>query len=350
MRLNRMIQISGNAPLDFPADIFFAILWQNDDDGISIPILHPYCGEWGEPLSVEAVDLDLTEMPKTIDMVWLSVFEKKFYSIEADFPDRKIFQLLTEKSPKTGEYIYDGIVVGMAPLGRVAIWVHGIKKSVLVSWLSGVEVNVEMSDFAPMNPNATVESICYSYIQKCPHMKKNLQQSFVVDYSIISKIMRQYCYRYDVLFSHWNKESEEWEGSEHSNQTLLDYIEESLYDGTHDKMHGDNLTEYHNAGIPYRLAIRWHIATKRYEMFVWFDRDSLIGLFDDFYTYRHYENMDLVIMIDTEEKIIQIKFSNNKANYFVELSSSMQQMIIFKSGFEYYRSSNYKLPSGSWIW
>lgn len=38
----------------------------------------------------------------------------------------------------------------------------------------------------------------------------------------------------------------------------FEFIEEALFDGTHDKLHDDNLLKCHEAGKPKKLAIKWH--------------------------------------------------------------------------------------------
>lgn len=351
MKLNRQIQISGNAPIEYPADIFFAILWQDDEDAISIPILHPYCGEWGEPLSIESFNYNNVASPQKIDMVWLSVREKKFYSLEADFPFDRTNSLLNLTDKKNGEYLYDCILVGLAPHGKVAIWAYGIKKSVIIECFEGKEANVDMQDFAPMNPKATIDTICNSYLTNCSK-DKNEQEVWEENSKIFfDKIMNQYIYCYSVNFALWDNNGEKWNTSfEEASENVLDFIEEKLIDGTHDKLHDDNLLKYHKSGIPKRLSIQWHRNNSVYSAFFWFNVNCIITEFEKIHNYHPNIPLSFVLKIDTKGEVFHLFLECGDKNTQIKLKDNVFQLIVFKNQLEYYRSNNYNQPRGAWVW
>ena len=131
--------ISGSAPITFPTDTFFGLLWYDKDEALEIPKKHPYKGEWGQPISTHLLEREEYPIPGMLDMVWLSIVERKFYSLVEKLPAKKIEELFEQKDEESGEAIFEHIVVGMAPYGGVAVWTHGFKKSVLVAWMQAEE-------------------------------------------------------------------------------------------------------------------------------------------------------------------------------------------------------------------
>ena len=65
--LSRHVLVSGNAPVEYPADAYYVALWQNDEDAIEISLLHPFSGEWGKPLSTQLTEQVEEAVPQRID-------------------------------------------------------------------------------------------------------------------------------------------------------------------------------------------------------------------------------------------------------------------------------------------
>ena len=347
------ILISGNAPAIYPIDIFFAVLWQNDEDAKEIPILHPCGGEWGCPLSIQLSEDNEASLPKTIDMVWLSIVEQKFYSLERKLPIEKMEKLLNQTNQTSGEALFEYIVVGMAPYGEVSIWTYGMNKSVLVTWMQGEETHVEMSDFMPMNPTATLNDVCNFYINDNPFVKENLEANGLPPRDLFDNYMKQFTYRYLPLFEHWDEDEEKWQPyteEEQETKPELDYIEEALYDGTHDKLHDGGLLNYHEAGKPKKLAVKWHIKKSEYTAYFWFEDEAIRAVFDKFYGIHLDTKTDFVIHIDPEKKKYELALYRYGMNEPKPISEDAYQLIVFKNKFEHFRSDNYDQPRGAWIW
>ena len=85
--------------------------------------------------------------------------------------------------------------------------------------------------------------------------------------------MNQFTYRYLVAFENLNEDV----------KPELGFIEEMLYDGTHDKLHDGGLMKYHEAGKPKKLAIKWYIKKIEYSAYFWFDEIGIRTVFDKFY-------------------------------------------------------------------
>lgn len=361
--LDYPVLVSGNAPVEFPTDIFFAVLWQNDEDALAIQPLHPFSGEWGQPLSIQLTAQDETMLPNKIDMVWLSITEHKFYSIVEPLPVKNLEELFCQElsqeqqeeidEEESGNAIYEQIVVGMAPYGEVAVWTHGAKKSTIVAWMHGEEVQVEMKDFAPMNPDLTLDEICDFYINNDSRVKQNLSTNGLPPRDLFDNYMKQFTYRYLPLFEHWDEDEEKWQPyTEDEQETIpeLDYIEEALYDGTHDKLHDGGLLNYHEAGKPKKLAVKWHIKKSEYTAYFWLEDEAIRTIYDRFYGFHPDTKTDFIIHIDPEKKKYQLALFRYGLQEPKIIPEDTYQLIVFKNKFEHFRSENYDQPRGAWIW
>ena len=354
------IFVSGTAPVLYPADTFFGLLWWDQNEALEIPKKYPYQGEWGQPISRHLLEREEYPVPKMLDMVWLSIVERKFYSIRKMLPEDKLEQLFSQKEDgESGDTLFEHVVIGMAPYGGVAVWVHGPKKSVLVEWLQGEEIEVEMKDFMPLNPDVTLDENCDFYINNDQRVLENLEVNGLPQRHLFDKYMQQFCYRYLPKFQQWDEVKEQWikphtakETSEEENkyQPVLDYVEEALYDGTHDKLHDESLLAYHQAGKPQKLAIRWHIKKSEYTAYLWMDDKSIREVFERFYGAHRDTKVDFIIRIDTDKKKFELALYRYGLQEPVVIAESVYQMIVFKNKFEYYRSCNYDQEQGAWIW
>lgn len=170
---------------------------------------------------------------------------------------------------------------------------------------------------------------------------------------LFDRYMQQFCYRYLPMFQQWDEENEQWIQLESDDETPLpelDYIQDALFDGTHDKLHDDGLMNFHMAGKPKKLALQWHVGKKDYEAHVWIDNEEICAAFDRFYGNHRDTKVDFIIRIDPYKKKYQLALYRYGLKKPVKISENAYQMIVFKDQFEYYRSDNYDQPSGAWLW
>ena len=345
--------LSGLAPQLYPTETFFALLENGPEESMELPKEYPFSGEWGISNSIWVNDAETYPIPFAIDMVWLSITEKNFYSIDQPLPKEKLESFFSQKDETNGQQLFNCILLGMAPYGKLAIWVSGEKKSVLVKWLEGEPIDVDMEDFLPENPNASLANYCDFYINNDSRVKENLETNGLPPHDLFDNYMKQFTYRYLPLFEHWDKDEEKWrkyEEDELDKQPQLDYIEEALYDGTHDKLHDDGLLNYHEAGKPKKLAVKWHIKKSEYTAYFWFDDEAIRSVFDKFYGIHPETKTDFIIHIDHTEKKYQLALYRYGLKEPLPLPEETYQLIVFKNKFEHFRSDNYDQPRGSWIW
>lgn len=348
------LSVSGCAFELYPADIFFALLpyGKEEDDVLEVPKLQPFNQGWGSSFSpVWIQEKEMFPMPGALDMVYLSIIERMFYSIEEHIPAgelEKAYQRLLAPEQTDTEVC---VTVGMAPYGNVAIWLRNESKSVIVGTFQGSAVDVDMSVYIPMNPNITLDEICDFYINHNDNVRNNLTENGLPSRNIMNLYMKQFTYRYLPRFEKWNSDEEKWgEYEEEKNFFEFDYIEEMLYDGTYDKLHDGGLMKYHQAGKPRKLRVQWHIGKTEYSAYLWFDDERIRDVFDMFYGAHPETKTDFLIRIDAEKKKYELALYRYGLKEPQVISEDVYQLLVFKNKFEDHRSENYNQERGAWIW
>lgn len=179
---------------------------------------------------------------------------------------------------------------------------------------------------------AVPKSIIYKYFQ-CERSNR-----------IVDCLMKQFSYRYNIIHDK-NKKTHKDE-----TQHKLDYIEEALCDGTHDKLNDGGLLKYHQAGKPKKLHIQWHIGKSEYSAYFWFDDERIREVFDKFYGAHPDTKTDFIIRIDAENKKYELALYRYGLKEPQVIPEDVYQLLVFKNKFEDYRSDNYNQERGAWIW
>ena len=340
--------LSGNAPILYPADTLFCLLFIDTEKALELPKRYPYKGEWGKPLSTHLLEYESYPIPKTIDIVWLSVVERKVYSLNINLPSDKISKLLTYDNTNKNKQIIKHIIVGMAPYGGVAIWIHENRKSFLAAWLCAETIRVDTSD---MKSYINIDYLCDSYINDDLHIKENIERIGLPPRNLYNKYMQQFCYRYLPVYERFNADEGKWQKYK-KDETVpeFEFIEEALFDGTHDKLHDDNLLKCHEAGKPKKLAIKWHKKKTEYVAYFWFEDEKIREVFDKFYGAHPDTKTDFIIRIDVENKKYELALYRYGLKEPQVIPEDVYQLLVWKNKFEDYRSENYNQERGAWIW
>lgn len=320
-----------------------ALVSCSDTDILSIPECLPYQGEWGKNETVSFLEESYHMLPKGIHIIYLSIVERKFYIINESLPVKEINDLWC-----LGHY--DKIVIGMAPYGNIAIWFNETKKSTLVKWLYGREIFVDIKSFIPEDQDVSLEQISQYYINNNKVAKVYYQKYGIPSHKLFESYMQQLTYRYLPLFEYWNNNKKMWIDKKKDLLIEFDYIEEALFDGTHDKLHDDGLLKYHKAGKPKKLAIKWHIKKTEYVAYFWFEDERIREVFDKFYGAHPDTKTDFIIRIDTENKKYELALYRYGLKEPQVIPEDVYQLLVFKNKFEDYRSDNYNQERGAWIW
>lgn len=332
------MKISGSADSQFPIDLFFGLLWSGDE-AKEIPLKRPFAGRWGAVASTHILDDEDDEIPERIDLVYLSLVERKFYSLEAPL-DRE-----TAKSA-LAQYDISHLVVGMGPKGLVSVWMRGNKKSVLVNVFKAESVKVTMREFRPDLQDMALDAYCNLFSRDLDAETMLLEE----DMRIFSKCMRQYCYRYVPIFGD-KQDGHRTESPREPSKAETDvWIEEALCDGTFDELRQSGLMNFHQGGKPEKISLGWRQRRAEYSLHIWLEKKFTSEIFEKFYGAHANTKSDFIIRIDVSKNSYELALFRTGLKQPIAISKEAYQMILFKNKFEYYRSDNYDKPTGAWFW
>lgn len=337
-----------NAPQLYPTDSVYILLKINEDNVIEVPKAYPYSGEWGQG-NMEYISLeDNYSIPKVLDMIYLSIIEHVYYGLEIELPTVELSKIW---ATSTTENKFSHISIGMAPYGGVAIWAHSSKKQILIKWVKGETISVNLEDYLPISSDLNIADLCNHYIENDVLVATNLKKNGLPPQDLFDNYMKQFSYRYLPLFEKWNDDDEKWQKYEEDEiQPEFEFVEESLFDGTHDKLHDGGLMKYHEAGKPKKLAVKWHIKKSEYTAYFWFDDMLICEIFDKFYGAHPDTKTDFIIRIDAENRKYELALYRQGLKEPQIIPEEAYQLLVFKNKFEDYRSDNYNQERGAWIW
>lgn len=345
MQSQYKIIVSGVAPFQYPTETFFCILNCEKEATLEVPKMYPFRGEWGQPTDISLPIRDTFPMPTKLDMVWLSICEKCFYSVEHVLSNQRLESIWNDQIAKCPQNTFEYIIVGMAPFGKVALWFYSIKKSTLIEWIKGEVVDVEMSDFLPENPSMTLTTYCGSY--------SNMMSPQLPPRDLYDNYMKQFTYRYQILFERWDENKEKWTKYDEEEINMMpefDFIDEALFDGTHDKLHDGGLMNYHEAGKPKKLAVQWHLKKSEWTAYFWFEDQAIRDIFDRFYGAHRDTKTDFILRFDPNKDKYELALYRYGLREPQVIPESAYQLIVFKNEFECFRSNSYNQERGAWIW
>ena len=107
---------------------------------------------------------------------------------------------------------------------------------------------------------------------------------------------------------------------------------------------------YHQAGKPKKLSLKWQIKKSEYTAYFWFEDEVIQAIFDRFYGAHPETKTDFMIRIDSDKNKYELALYRYGLKEPQVISESAYQLLVFKNKFEYYRSENYDQPKGAWIW
>lgn len=331
--MDNNIQLSISTPIDFPVLILYGNIYNDEEEVLSsLPRCQFIRTDWGESTNNMLLIRNGNSFPRKIDVSWLSIVENKCYSIQKE---------LTLEGTLWNSYT--NVMIGLTCYGGFAIWINKYDKSILQSWKPYEADTLDSVDFEIKQ----LKNEVYRYYTRSD-VKLKKRDLF---HNHFDKYMQQFTYRYLPLYEHWNKDEEMWKKNDDLQVVSeFDYIEEVLFDGTHDKLHDGGLMNYHQAGKPKKLAVKWHIKNSEYMAYFWFEDEAIREVFDRFYGAHPDTKTDFMIRIDAEQNKYELALYRYGLKEPQVINESAYQLIVFKNKFEHFRSENYDQPRGAWIW
>ena len=327
----------------FPIEVVNGYIVSENNEIIELPPKYPFQGKWGYPIITEMKDYRYGGIVK-LSISYISVIESKVYICVKELDIDRISNLF--ESSENEDVI---LLIGMTPFGGIALWLYKQKKSILIDWIYARLCKDKV--VTTFGRERIVDDVCKKYISDDNLIKENLEKNGIPPRSLFDKYMQQFTFRYLPLFEHWDSDKEDWQKYK-DEETIpeFDYIEETLFDGTHDKLHDGGLMNYHQAGKPKKLAVRWHIKKSEFMAYFWFEDEEIRAIFDRFYGAHPDTKTDFMIRIDAEQNKYELALYRYGLKEPQVISESAYQLLVFKNKFEYYRSENYNQPRGAWIW
>ena len=322
---------SGNAPLLFPTELVMGNFLNEDLTKMNIPESYPFATTWGKPVSMHLLPEKYHPVPKYILIIWFSIVENKFYTVADELPKEQIETLLSEKNETTKKPKYDTLIAGMAPYGKLAIWLSGNGITTEVAWLQGKEVAIAMKDFAP-DSKLNQEEYAKQALADCQEAFENIRKNGLPDPMLFEQYMQKFNYRITPKFE--------------NPDAVFTGIEINYYNGELNTTNSGEHAKNTMRAKPSKIVLIWSEGKKQYGSYFWTDEKKLIETFANGYGNNTQKEGNLIIEIKKSNK--QFRFSLQTDNASIEIPTENMQYIIFKNKFEFFRSTNYNKPKGGW--
>lgn len=150
------------APKAYPMYVVRGVLTLEDGRYASVPSLRTTKKGWGSWGSTHVVGDELKALPVAADLQWFSWTENRFYRATFDLPREVIAKWFRDglAVPRRGRKSqFDGVVVGMAPLGMATVWLSAYSEKIEVAVSHGNEIELDWERLFPANPYSRPELI-----------------------------------------------------------------------------------------------------------------------------------------------------------------------------------------------
>lgn len=323
---------------------------EGDEDYIDLPESLPLMGGWATGCSMKDSD-EKHPLPTGVDLTWLSLTEKKFYYCCEELNMAEVEALWNEKDEEE-KPAFDTFVVGFAPQGRVAMWMKGPLRKEQVMWGEASEAEVDMEEFLPERPDQTCDAYCQYYLDDMTEVAQNLHAIGLPSATELDDMMKRYIYCYDVALRHYNEAERKWEKlPEGSPQTTLQAVQDMRTDSSFSRLGGMQLTDYHRAAQPLSICVKWlEGETSDYTAYLYLSPASFRPLMEMACIEDEDEPFSIEIAIDATQNKFQLVLRSQWVPKGIVVPDDFVQVIVFRAGFEYYRSPNFRLGSGAWTW
>jgi len=320
---------SGNAPLLYPTEIVTGDFLAEDLTKTRIPPVLPFANKWGTPVSLHLSN-ETRPAPKFIIIGWFSIVDHKFYAVVDELPKDKIEALLGSRNEQTKKPAYNTLIAGMAPYGKLALWLSGQGMTTEVGWLQGKEITMSMKEFAPRS-QLSREEYAEKALTSCKEAADNLRDNGLPDPALFDRYMQKFNYCITPKF----EKDDEFEG-----------VELYYFNGELNTTLSDEYAAHDMRAKPYKIVLNWRNGKKQYGGYFWIDEPKLIETFQQCFGAEPEQEGNLTIQVGASANQFQFSLQTKEAT--VEIPSEDMQYIIFKNKFEFLRSPNYKKPPQGW--
>lgn len=306
--------------------------------------------QWGEGTAPVIVEKKEHAAPARLQLQWMAVTETRAYTLDQQLDTARIEKLLGKKALEDVP-LYRTLVVGIAPYGRVALWLRGTLKSKLIGWFQAQPMAPELLAelIAPLTP----EEYCAACLAQDEAVAANLQEAGLPQPDYYDRLMRQYRYRYLPLEEYWD--GEQWQRYDEEDLYYDDMtfrrIEVQRFDGSHQQRGDLKLLQYHKAGLPRRLTMEWLEGTANMQVFCWFSFEPLSQQMEQLRAIAPDVTPTLVMRLDSRAKRFELALQGGPLEQPATLPQECYEMLVFRNGNEYWRSEIFtKEDEAEWEW
>ena len=283
---------TGNCYPYYPCVLHYGYI-SNGNSSTNIPYSSSYPREWGRP---SGSDYNcLYSAPDSIHIAWLSIVEKKFYSLSAPLP-QEIIKRAMEKAYKERDRddelpvrVY--LIAGMAPYGGLAVWLQENNERTEIAWLQGEEADIDFSEFK--HGEGSVEQYCELELRANNDIAyANLKENGLPGKEIFNHYMEKFNYRLVPEFEDENAE--------------LDHIEMMYYNGERSWWKSEDYKLNRMRGKPYKISVIWDVGKSHYQAYFWTDEKKIIDVFAEFYSDNPAKESELVVEVGAGNDIYKL--------------------------------------------
>lgn len=195
---------SSSAPCLYPVSVHLGYLIVNNNKAIALPSARLLNNGLTESSLTYLTNISVnTILPLGIDLIWLSLVDKKFYTVSNDFNTNQLKEIFDKGYyTKDGEKTtFNSINVGFIPGGRVIIYLIGDECIKEFTMFQGSQIDLDMNSFIPNGNYKSLEEYLSPILSK-KVSSKNLDkdrwifnyQQFGVDYSLYDNYREKFYY------------------------------------------------------------------------------------------------------------------------------------------------------------
>lgn len=280
---------------------------------------------------------DKWPMPNRLELRYVTTDDGRCYAIDTPLDEFKAAALWDEQKQKFPKDAFCDYVVGTGPYGFIAIWLQGRARSRLLHSFRAEEAEYDEA-----------EKRRFGWL-KNGYVHQNVTPEEM------ELNMRQFCYRYVTLEEHWDNRQWKWveyeDDDPYYDDLLIDSLEDHRCDGSFNYVMGDmSQLDYHEAGMPDRITVRWHAGREEYLAHFWLEMEEFSKIFIKYCNMHPDSRVDIMLRMDTKEQVYVMALKAEGEEKHTPLPWYLFQLVVFKDGIEHYKSPNYRLEKGQWSW
>ncbi|WP_228414587.1 DUF2931 family protein [Chryseobacterium sp. SNU WT5] len=251
-----------SAPKEYQMQVYFGQIIADDFQYGYSDIVGTIQGGWGNVNEAMGSSDVLHEIPHTLEFTWFSVVENKYYAGHWDLDTVKITKLfkegftttkfdysLNKMAPIKGTY--DLISVGMAPGGKLVLWLSGAGNQVEVGFFQAKEIEITKEEayedfqytYKPNYRSIALNSQSNGgFVDDLVH--KKIQEEGYPDPKIYEDFRERFNWRLKIILANGNI-------IENRRLEMCNGEKETIY---HNE---NNIVAYNKRAIPYNFDFDW---------------------------------------------------------------------------------------------